>query len=124
MNKIVTAIYWLSYLGYVYEFGYASLWKVFQVPKMMQGMEAFGFNKTWTLTIGYAELAGLFLLLAGLVKPELRTIGVLFLFPFAIGAFTAHMAHGEYHHYYASLLMCILSVVLLCTDKHFKMTIG
>ncbi len=96
----------MSYAYYLYVFGYASLFKVFQKQSMMQSMDSLGFNKTWTLGIGVGEL-----------------LGVLLLFPFAIGAFTAHMAYGEYHHFYNSLMMCILSVVLLATDKNFKIII-
>lgn len=113
----------MSYAYYLYVFGYASLFKVFQKQSMMQSMDSLGFNKTWTLGIGIGELLGVLLLLIGLYKTEFKTVGILLLFPFAIGAFTAHMAYGEYHHFYNSLMMCILSVVLLATDKNFKIII-
>lgn len=123
METIKFVVHWLSYAYYLYVFGYASLFKVFQKQSMMQSMDSLGFNKTWTLGIGIGELLGVLLLLIGLYKTEFKTVGILLLFPFAIGAFTAHMAYGEYHHFYNSLMMCILSVVLLATDKNFKIII-
>jgi uncharacterized membrane protein YphA (DoxX/SURF4 family) len=87
---------------------------------MMQNMKSLGFNKTWTILIGIGELIGVILVVIGIFKPQFKNIGILILFPFAIGALTAHMAHNEYHHYYNALLMCILTIVLLATDKHFK----
>lgn len=123
METIKSIVHWLSYAYYLYVFGYASLFKVFQKQSMMQSMDSLGFNKTWTLGIGIGELLGVILLLIGLYKPEFKTVGILLLFPFAIGAFTAHMAHQEYDHYYNSLLMCMLSIILLATDKNFKISI-
>ncbi|MFA6058236.1 MAG: DoxX family protein [Taibaiella sp.] len=124
MEKLIGFIHWGSYAYYVYIFGYASLFKVFQKQSMMDGMLSMGFDKTWTLAIGIAELLGILTVVAGLFQPRLKIIGILFLMPFAIGAFTAHMAHKEYHHFYNSLLVCIFTVVLLWTDKHFKMVIS
>lgn len=118
--KIKTAIHWAAFAYYFYVFGYASLFKVFQKSSMMQSMESLGFNKTWTIAIGVAELIGVVLIVVGLIKRPLKNLGILFLTPFAIGAFTTHMAHQEYYHYYESLAMCILTVVLLTTDKNFK----
>ena len=123
METTKSIVHWLSYAYYLYVFGYASLFKVFQKQSMMQSMDSLGFNKTWTLGIGIGELLGVILLLIGLYKPEFKTVGILLLFPFAIGAFTAHMAHQEYNHYYNSLLMCMLSIILLATDKNFKISI-
>ncbi|MCS4226132.1 DoxX family protein [Sphingobacterium sp. BIGb0165] len=123
MEIIKSIVHWLSYAYYLYVFGYASLFKVFQKQSMMQSMDSLGFNKTWTLGIGIGELFGVILLLIGLYKPEFKNIGILLLFPFAVGALTAHMAHQEYHHFYNSLIMCVLSIVLLATDKHFKITV-
>ncbi|MDF2516494.1 MAG: hypothetical protein K0R59_1790 [Sphingobacterium sp.] len=123
METIKSIVHWLSYAYYLYVFGYASLFKVFQKQSMMQSMDSLGFNKTWTLGIGIGELLGVIFLLIGLYKPEFKTVGILLLFPFAIGAFTAHMAHQEYNHYYNSLLMCMLSIILLATDKNFKISI-
>lgn len=117
-SKLIT--YWISYAYYVYIFGYASLFKVFQNESMMQGMQSFGFNKAWTIFIGIGELLGVILMIAGLFKPPLKNLGVLLLFPFAVGAFTAHMAHKDYSEFYDALAMCVLTVVLLWTDKTFK----
>jgi uncharacterized membrane protein YphA (DoxX/SURF4 family) len=120
MEKITTFVHWLSYAYYLYVFGYASLFKVFQRQSMMQNMQNLGFNKTWTILIGIGELLGVILLVIGLFKPKYKNLAVLLLFPFAVGAFTAHMAHQEYHHFHNALLMCILSVILLATDKYLK----
>ncbi|MCX2679292.1 DoxX family protein [Galbibacter sp. EGI 63066] len=123
MKTFRTIIYWLSYAYYLYVFGYASLFKVFQKHSMMESMLSLGFNKTWTILTGVGELIGVILLVIGLIKPLLRNVGILLLFPFAIGAFTAHMAHNEYHHFYNALIMCVLSIVLLVLDKNFKILI-
>lgn len=123
METTKTILHWTSYAYYLYVFGYASLFKVFQKTSMMQSMESLGYNKVWTLAIGFAELAGVVLIVAGLFKPSLKTIGILLLFPFAIGAFASHMAHREYQHFYQSLIVCILSMVLLLTDKTFRITL-
>lgn len=120
METIKIIIYWASYLYYLYVFGYASLFKVFQKESMMKSMESLGFNKIWTIYIGIGELIGVLLIVIGLFNPPIKTIGILLLFPFAVGAFTTHMAHQEYNHFYNSLIMCILSVLLLWTDKTFK----
>ncbi|WP_333624408.1 DoxX family protein [Sphingobacterium siyangense] len=120
MEMIKSVAHWLSYAYYLYVFGYASLFKVFQKGSMMQSMQSLGFNKTWTVIIGIGELIGVVLLLMGLYNPQFKNGAVLVLFPFAVAAFTAHMAHQEYHHFYNSLLMCILSILLLATDRTFK----
>ncbi|MEB2774373.1 DoxX family protein [Algoriphagus sp. D3-2-R+10] len=123
MEKIKTIIHWSSYAYYLYVFGYASLFKVFQKNSMMQSMQSLGFNKVWTIFIGVGELIGVMLLLAGILNPRLKNVGILVLFPFAVGAFTAHMAHQEYNHFYNSLIMCVLAVILLATDKNFKIAL-
>lgn len=120
MTTFKIIIHWIFYAYYLYIFGKASLFKVFQKQTMMQSMQNLGFTKNWTLLIGIFELIGVTLLLIGLYKPPIRNLAVLILFPFAVGAFTTHMAHQEYHHYYNSLLMCILSVLILATDDRFK----
>lgn len=120
MEKVIELVNWLSYSYYLYVFGYASLFKVFQKRSMMQNMEKLGFNKTWTILIGTGELIGVILLLVGLFIPACKNLAVLLLFPFAVGAFTAHMAHKEYHHFYNALIMCMLTVILLATDQHFS----
>ena len=120
METIKIAIHWLSYAYYLYVFGYASLFKVFQKESMMQSMQSLGFNKTWTIAIGVFELIGVIFILIGIFQPLYKNAGILFLFPFAIGAFTTHMAHQEYNHYYQSLLVCVLTIVILATDKTFR----
>jgi len=116
-------IHWAAFIYYLYIFGYASLFKVFQKHSMMQNMQSLGFNKTWTIIIGIAELIGVLLLITGTFIPQLKNIGILLLFPFAIGAFASHMAHHEYEHYYNSLIVCILTVILLITDNNFKISL-
>lgn len=123
MEIAKSAIHWLSYAYYLYVFGYASLFKVFQKQSMMQSMQSLGFNKNWTIAIGVLELIGVILIIVGIFKPQLKNMGILFLFPFAVGAFTAHMAHQEYQHFYNSLIMCVLTIVLLLTDKQFRIIV-
>lgn len=120
METIKIAIHWLSYAYYLYVFGYASLFKVFQKKSMMQSMLSLGFTKTWTIAIGILELFGVILIVIGIFQPQYKNAGILFLFPFAIGAFTTHMAHQEYNHYYNSLIVCVLTILLLATDKTFR----
>lgn len=120
MDKINPLIHWISYAYYLYVFGYAALFKVFQKSSMMQSMQSLGFNKTWTILIGIGELIGVVLLIVGLYKPAYKNLAILLLFLFAVAAFTAHMAHQEYKYFYEALIMCILSIVLLATDKNFK----
>lgn len=124
MKKTAVYIYWALYAWYIYIFGYAALWKIFNVEKMMTGMQAFGFDPLLTNLIGWGEGLGLAGLIAGIWKPKLRSLSVLWLFPFAIGAFTAHMAHREYHHFYSSIYATILSYALLALDKDFKIVIS
>jgi hypothetical protein len=116
-------IHWATFVYYLYLFGYASLFKVFQKQSMMEGMLSFGFDETWTLFIGYGELIGVIGLLMGIRYHEVKNIAVLWLFPFAIGALMVHFAYHEYEHFYGALLGSISSVVLLATDKHFKLII-
>jgi uncharacterized membrane protein YphA (DoxX/SURF4 family) len=87
---------------------------------MMASMLSLGFKKTWTIFIGIGELFGVILVIAGFLNPQLRNLGILLLSPFAVGAFAAHMAHQEYHHFYKSLIMCILTVIMLYLDPNFK----
>ena len=116
-------IHWGTFAYYVYLFGYASLFKVFQKESMMVGMLSFGFDKTWTLLIGYGELLGVVGLLVGIWYHEVKNLAVLWLFPFAVGALMVHFAYDDYQTFYGALFGCIASVVLLATDKHFKLTI-
>lgn len=112
-----TVAYWLSYAVYLYIIAPSALSKIIQRPAMMQSMQSLGFNTTWTVSIGIAETLGVLIVLLGLYAAACRTLGVLLLFPFAIGAFTTHMAHQEYQHFYSSLVLCLLSAVLLYLDK-------
>ncbi|MBF0577458.1 DoxX family protein [Dysgonomonas sp. GY617] len=123
MGKLISVLHWCAYVYYIYIFGYASLYKVFQKKTMMDSMLSLGFNKPFTIIIGVAELIGVILLLVGFWHHGVRNIGVLFLTPFAIGALTAHFAHQEYNHYYNALICCVLSGFLLLTDKHFQITV-
>jgi len=121
MTRIKTIIHWTVFAYYLYVFGYASLFKIFQKQSMMQSMQSLGFNTNWTITIGIGELIGVIMILIGIFKPPFKNAGILWLFPFAIGAFTAHMAYHEYYYFYNALLMCMLTVVLLVTDRRFKL---
>lgn len=123
MEKLISILHWCAYVYYIYIFGYASLYKVFQKKTMMDSMLSLGFNKPFTIIIGVAELIGVILLLVGFWHHGVKNIGILFLTPFAIGALTAHFAHQEYNHYYNALICCVLSGVLLFTDKHFQITV-
>lgn len=123
MEKFIGILHWAAYCYYVYIFGYAGLFKVIQRPGMMQSMNSLGFDKTWTIVIGIAEVLGVLALLIGLGNHQIKNMAVLFLFPFAVGALVAHFAHQEYHHYYNALICCVLSVVLLLTEPHFKISV-
>ena len=121
--KLTTSIHWITYTYFVYLFGYASLFKVFQKKAMMEGMMAFGFNKTWTLFIGYGELIGLLALIIGLWFRPVKNIAIIYLLFFAVGALMVHFAHKEYHEFYSALFGCMAAIILLATDKHFKLVL-
>jgi hypothetical protein len=87
---------------------------------MIKGMEALGFNKTWSLIIGYGELIGVIGLFTGLWIHGVKNASVIFLFPFAVGALMVHFAHAEYNHFYDALFCSFAAIVLLATDKHFR----
>src|SRR5690606_7287661 len=108
-NSFKTIEYWLCYVWYLYIIAPSAIKKIIQHSGMMQSMQSLGFDKTWTIAIGIAEIIGVLLVIIGLYKSQFRTLGILLLFPFAIGAFTTHMAHQEYFHFYNSLIMCFLS---------------
>jgi uncharacterized membrane protein YphA (DoxX/SURF4 family) len=74
-------------------------------------------------SIGSDETAGVVVVLLGLYEPRLKSLGIIFLLPFAIGALTAHFAHQDYRYYYDALTLCILSVFLAWTDPRFKIVI-
>lgn len=123
-STFATVLHWAAFAVFTYIFGYAALYKVLKVPGMMNGMAAMGFNESWTIAIGIAEAIGVLGLLAGIFFPPLKNAAVLWLMPFAIGAFTAHMCfqHG-FSDYGNSLLVCVLSVVMLLTDKRFSLSL-
>ena len=117
-------LYWICYLWYLYIIAPSATKKIILYPGMVQSMQSLGFDTTWTLAIGIAEIIGVLLVIAGLFKSQLRTLGILLLFPFVIGAFTAHMAHQEYYHFYNSLIMCVLSFILLFLDERIRINLG
>lgn len=88
---------------------------------MMEGMKAFGFSKTWTLFIGYGELFGVIGLTVGLWYHEVKNLATIWLFLFAVGALMVHFAHNDYQDFYDALFGCIAAVVILATDKYFKL---
>jgi glucan phosphoethanolaminetransferase (alkaline phosphatase superfamily) len=123
METFKAIAHWAAYAYYLYVFGYASLFKVFKKTSMVDSMQTLGFDLRWTLIIGYAELLGVIALIAGLWKHELKNAAVLWLFPFAVGALIAHFAHHDYQYYGNALAMCVLSVMLLATDKYFRIAL-
>ncbi|MHB1148244.1 MAG: DoxX family protein [Lutibacter sp.] len=123
MKILVQIIHWSAYSYLVYAFGYASLFKVFQKQSMMDNMKNFGFVKIWTLFIGYGELIGVLGLLVGIYIHQAKNISILWLFPFAVGALMVHFAHNDYKYFYTALYCCIACVVVLSTDKFFKLSL-
>lgn len=123
MKTFMLVIHWGTYVYYLYVFGYASLFKVFRKESMMTSMKSLGFGETWTLVIGYGELLGVIGLIAGLWRHEFKNASVLWLFPFGVGALIAHFAHDDYKYFVNALLMCVFSIVLLATDKHFRISL-
>ena len=113
-------IHWVSYCIYLYIFAKASILKIIHHQPMMDGMVVLGFNKTWTLIIGYMELLGVLGLLTGLFFHEAKNAAVIFLFPFSVGALMVHFAHHDYNVFYDALAATVLSVILLSTYKSFK----
>jgi len=120
MKNLVQVSHWLAYGYLIYAFGYASLFKVFQKQSMMDNMSNFGFGKIWTLCIGYGELLGVIGLIVGFWIHQVKNLSTLWLFPFAIGALITHFAHNDYEYFYTALFCCIACMVLLVTDKNFK----
>ncbi|WP_308993441.1 DoxX family protein [Mariniflexile litorale] len=123
MKLLVQIIHWVAYTYLVYAFGYASIFKVFQKQSMMENMRDFGFGQTWTLFIGYAELLGVFGLIFGIWIHQIKNISTIWLLPFAIGALMVHFAHNDYTYYTTALYCCIACVILLATDKNFKIVV-
>lgn len=118
---IIQIIHWAAFAYCLYLFGYASLFKVFKKPSMMKDMNDLGFNKLWTLFIGVGELLGVIALIIGVFHHEFKNAGVIWLFPFAVGALMVHFAHKDYRYFYDALLGCIAAVIILYTDKYFQL---
>ncbi|HEX6224118.1 MAG TPA: DoxX family protein [Chryseolinea sp.] len=116
-------IHWITFTYYTYLFGYASLLKVFHDADMIEGMERLGFNTTWTVLIGIGELSGCFALLIGIRYSWIKNAAVLYLLPYAVGALAAHLAHRDYTDYYDALSGAVAAVVILSTDKNFRITL-
>jgi hypothetical protein len=72
--KILIVLHWVAFAAFTWIFAYAGLYKVLKVPGMMEGMASMGFHETWTLAIGWAEVAGAAGLLASLFYPPLRSV--------------------------------------------------
>ena len=122
--EIRTIIHWISFAVYTYIFGYAGLFKIIRLPHMMQGMESMGFGEKATLWIGWLETIGVLGLIAGIFIPVVKPAAVIFLWPFAFGALTAHFSyHHPFPEYLNALLVCMMPVFLLMTDRHFKVII-
>ena len=118
-------LHYIALTVFTYIFGYAALYKILKMPGMMAGMKSMGFGETGTLLIGYAEALGVIGILVGLFFPYLKNLSVLWLLPFAIGAFTTHLAfHHNFMNYMNSLIVCVLPFVILATEKTFKITFG
>ncbi|WP_353103054.1 DoxX family protein [Myroides odoratus] len=118
MENIEIIIHWLSYTYFMYVFGYAAISKVSQHNNMMFKMRYLGITKLWTLTIGIGESLGVTFLLLGLFNASFKTIGILILMLFAIGAFAFHMIRKDYSHYHTALIMCVITAVLLVTTNN------
>lgn len=122
MSLLIQVIHWISVTVFSFIFGYAGIKKLYQEETMMMGMEELGFDVTWTLAIGFAEVLGTIGVLAGIFVHPVKIISVLLLMPFAIGAFTMHMSQQHlFSIYWQSLAVCVLSVVILWTDKEFEL---
>jgi uncharacterized membrane protein YphA (DoxX/SURF4 family) len=120
---IIQITHWIAYCYFFYLFSYASLFKVLQKKDMMAGMERLGFDKTWTLTIGFGELLGVIALLTGLWFHQAKNGAVLYLLPYAIGALMVHLAHKDYVDYYDALFGAVAGLIILGTDKYFKISL-
>ena len=110
---------------FTYIFAYAGIYKIIKVSEMMSGMKSMGFDETATGIIGWAEMIGVAALITGIFIPKVKPIAVIWLWPFAIGALTTHFSyHHQFPEYLSALLVSVLPVVLLGTDKHFRVVIS
>lgn len=122
--NVKMVIHWTAFCLFLFLFARAGLLKIVRDPDMMQGMKTIGFDSTATLLIGWAEVLGVAGLIAGIIIPQVKPVSILALWPFAIGALTVHFSyHHSIHEYYQSLLVCLLPLAVLMTDKHFKLVI-
>lgn len=122
--ELKTILHWISFAVLVFIFGYAGLYKVIKLPHMMQGMQSMGFGTMATLLIGYAEVIGVVGLIVGIFIPPFKIVSVLWLWPFAIGALVAHFSHQHpFPEYLNAMLVCIMPLIILTTDKHFRIII-
>lgn len=119
IKTVRTTIHWLSFTYVLYIFSKASILKIIEADDMVQGMASFGFNRTWTILIGYGELLGVLGLLAGIWRNKLKNASALYLFPFSVGALMVHFSHKDYMDHYDALFSACALIVLLGTDKHF-----
>lgn len=118
-------IHWIALALFFYIFSKAGIDKVFQKPGMMEGMAALGFNTQRTLIIGWLEVLGVVAIIVGLWVPMVKNIAILYLMPFGIGALTMHISRQDgFSDYYESLLVCILSVIVLLTDRSFSIKLA
>jgi uncharacterized membrane protein YphA (DoxX/SURF4 family) len=122
MDILRKIAHWSAYAFLLYVFGYASIFKVLQLKDMVNGMQMLGFDKNWTLAIGIGELLGWIALLVGLKFRAVKNIAALYLFPFGVGALTAHFAHAEFSHYHNALFATISAVAVVVLDKNFKIS--
>lgn len=124
IQQFKKGIHWIALAVLVYIFGYAGLYKLFGVPSMIEGMQRFGFGETRTLLIGLAEVTGVIGVIIGLFYRPIKIISLLYLLPFAIGAFTMHIAFQDpFSIYLNSLLVCITPLIILWTDEKFKLVL-
>jgi uncharacterized membrane protein YphA (DoxX/SURF4 family) len=122
--EMKTIIHWISFAVLLFIFGYAGIYKIIKVPAMMKGMESIGFGETATLLIGWIETLGVIALIVGIFIPVIKPVAALWLWPFAIGALTTHFSHHHpFSEYLNAMLVCIMPLILLATDKHFKIII-
>ena len=117
-------IHWIALIAFSYIFAKAGILKVIVHPGMMEGMSILGFDKHRTSIIGWLEVFGVVGIVIGLWFPAVKNLAVLFLIPFGIGALTMHIAHQDgFADYYESFFVCVLSIIILLTDRHFKIII-
>lgn len=117
-------IHWLALMTFAFVFCKAGLYKVLKIEEMMEGMKMIGFDEKLSVLIGWVEVLGVAGLLFGIRFPAVKLISILGLWVFAISALAIHIS---YHHPIAeltdALLVTCLPVLMLATDKEFKIEI-